>query len=237
MKRHIVIASCILVTLASLLQAHTAIGLPYTNITVETAYQMITSGAYPNLVILDVRTRAEFDAGHIRKAVLIPHTELEQRIEELAEHKNHEIIVYCFCGGRSTIACGILDSYGFSKVYNMQDGINAWIGSGYPVTTSYSTQIFFITRPNPAKIGQSIFLKGILTDQFSTPVSNETVMLFYREVCGSWHFALNLTTNAYGIFVASGKLQKAGTYEVCLYYPGSSTYETSHGLAILVVQP
>ena len=106
---------------------------PYTNIDAATAYTMITSGSYPDLVILDVRTKSEYDSGHIYGAVWIPVGELEARIGELAEHENHEIIVYCKSGGRSVTASGILDAHNFTKVYNMMGGITAWQSAGYPV--------------------------------------------------------------------------------------------------------
>ena len=222
-----------------LLQTPITKATPYTDVTATMAYQGITSGKFPNLVVLDVRTRVEFDEGHIRKALLIPHAELEERINELAEHKNHEIVVYCFCGMRSTIACGILDMHGFTKVYNMIDGLNAWMGQGYPTTTSYTTQIFLNISPNPAKTTQDITLKGILTDQFSQPLASQTVKLYYREYfsCRAWRYALPISTNAYGAFFTTGKIHKAGIYEVCIYYPGSNRHESSYELAILIVRP
>jgi len=236
MYRRLSLASFVLLVLSSLVLAPIVNALPHTDIDVDTAYQMITSGSYPNLVVLDVRTREEFDTGHIRKALLIPYTELEQRIMELAEHKNHEIIVYCFKGSRSEIACGILDSHGFTKVYNMLGGIDAWKVKGYPVATSYLTEIFFNISPNPAKMGQSVFLRGILVDQFSSPVRNETVEIYYRKGSGLWRFAANLTTNAYGIFAAAGKMRESGVYTLCTYYAGCATYEMSYEFAILIVQ-
>jgi len=99
---------------------------------VGTAYGMITGGAYPNLVILDVRTKGEYDSGHIYGATLIPVADLPTRIGELAGHVNDEILVYCGSGGRSQTASGILDSNGFTKVYNMLGGITAWKSAGYP---------------------------------------------------------------------------------------------------------
>ncbi len=106
---------------------------PYANIDVDTAYNMITSGLYPDLVVLDVRRQDEYDGGHIYCAVWIPVSELEGRIGELAGHEDHEIIVYCRSGGRSATASGILDDHNFTKVYNMLGGILAWQSAGYPV--------------------------------------------------------------------------------------------------------
>jgi parallel beta-helix repeat protein len=97
---------------------------------------MITSGFYPNLVVLDVRTQGEYDSGHIYRAVWIPVSELEVRIGELAGHENHEIIVYCKSGVRSATASQILVDHDFTKVYNMLGGITAWQSAGYPVWIS-----------------------------------------------------------------------------------------------------
>jgi rhodanese-related sulfurtransferase len=82
-------------------------------------------------IILDVRTREEFDSGHLDSALLIPVEELETRYVELS--KNIPVIVYCRSGRRSATAAALLVSKGFSKVYDMTGGINAWTGKGYPV--------------------------------------------------------------------------------------------------------
>jgi rhodanese-related sulfurtransferase len=99
----------------------------YVDVSVSQAKQMIDSN--PELVILDVRTQSEYDAGHIQNATLIPVSELGGRLGEL--DKNKEILVYCASGGRSATASQTLVDNGFSKVYNMLGGIAAWISAGY----------------------------------------------------------------------------------------------------------
>ena len=105
----------------------------YTNINVYTAYSMINdTETYPDLIILDVRTQSEYDAGHINGSILIPNTELESRIDEVQMYKDTEIIVYCRTGARSLAAVNILIAHNFTKVYNMEGGITAWDSAGYP---------------------------------------------------------------------------------------------------------
>ncbi len=239
MHRHMLVLLTIIAIVISCFQSPIAEATAYTDVTAKMAYEAITSNLYPNLVILDVRTREEFDEGHIRMALLIPHAELEERINELAEHKNQPIIVYCFCGMRSALASSILAAHGFTRVYNMMDGLNAWTGQGYPITTSYTTQLFFSINPNPAKTTEYITLKGILTDQFSQPMALQNVKLHYREYCNckTWRFVSTISTNAYGAFLATGKIGKAGTYEIAVYYPGSAYREPSYQLTILLVLP
>lgn len=106
---------------------------PCTDIDVEIAYNMITNGSFPDLVVLDVRTQSEYDEGHVFGSMWIPHTELEARIDELAGQEDHEIIAYSRSGGRSVIASEILDMHNFTKVHNMLGGILGWESAGYPV--------------------------------------------------------------------------------------------------------
>ena len=80
-----------------------------------------------NILLLDVRTATEFDGplSHIAGAVLLPIQELEQRVDELNEHKEKEIIVICRSGNRSQSGTRILISHGFNAV-NMLGGMKAW---------------------------------------------------------------------------------------------------------------
>jgi rhodanese-related sulfurtransferase len=112
-----------------------AFASPHSDIDVSTAWNMMTSGQYPNLVILDSRNQSEYDTGYIPRAILMPLWQLQQRIGELSAYKNSEIIVYCKTGDRSQNASLLLDANGFTKVYDMNGGIAAWNSSGYPIST------------------------------------------------------------------------------------------------------
>jgi len=106
-----------------------------TDITVQEANNMINNNtAYPDLLVLDVRTQNEFNTNHLYNATLIPLAELEGRLAELAPYNDTEIIVYCNTGVRSGQASDILidnNYYNFTKVYNMLGGISAWIDADY----------------------------------------------------------------------------------------------------------
>ena len=97
----------------------------FPNITVADVQKKIN--AKNNILLLDVRTATEFDGplSHIAGAVLLPIQELEQRVDELNEHKEKEIIVICRSGNRSQTGARILISHGFNAV-NMLGGMEAW---------------------------------------------------------------------------------------------------------------
>lgn len=86
-----------------------------------------------NALVLDVRDEAEYAAGHITDARNIPLSALDSRIQELNKFKDKPILVNCQAGMRSGKAVNILQKHGFSKVYNLQGGLNAWQQAKLPV--------------------------------------------------------------------------------------------------------
>lgn len=109
----------------------------YTDISVVVAYDMIYVAQSCNLIV-DVRTPSEYDAEHIENAINIPYysaTDFGTRLAPLVGHEEDEIIVYCqndACS-KSPSACQYLVGHGFTKVYNVLGGIDAWKAAGYPV--------------------------------------------------------------------------------------------------------
>lgn len=88
-------------------------------------------GAAPAPFVLDVRTAEEYaQDGHIAGSVLIPLQELDQRLGELP--KDQPIVCVCRSGNRSGQACDLLARQGFTRLSNMQGGMNAWKQAGYP---------------------------------------------------------------------------------------------------------
>lgn len=83
------------------------------------------------MVVLDVRGRAEWDAGHLPGAIHIPLAELPDRLGELAPEQG--IAVHCQGGGRSAIAASLLKARGFEGAANVTGGLSAWIAAGHPV--------------------------------------------------------------------------------------------------------
>jgi len=74
--------------------------------------EVISNGA----VILDVRTKAEYQSGHLRNSINIPVANLSQNLKKL--NKNKPIITCCASGSRSASAMSFLKSNGFEEVYN-----------------------------------------------------------------------------------------------------------------------
>lgn len=79
-----------------------------------------------DILILDVRDKEEYDAGHIEDAVNVPVDEVEKRISEFEEYKDKTVLVYCRVGKRSAQASEILSKNGFKNVYNAEDGVEEY---------------------------------------------------------------------------------------------------------------
>ena len=79
-----------------------------------------------SFLFLDCREAAEYDTVKIDGAVLLPMSEITERIGELEEHRNAEIIVHCHHGGRSLRVANWLRQQGFAAAQSMAGGIDVW---------------------------------------------------------------------------------------------------------------
>jgi len=86
-----------------------------------------------DLVVLDVRTAREFDAGHVPGALNIPHDQVGVRLEELASMRGKQIVLYCRSGRRSALAGETLRQAGFQNLRQLEGDYPAWESEGRPV--------------------------------------------------------------------------------------------------------
>ena len=95
----------------------------YVNIMAEEAKKIMDN--QEGYVILDTRTQAEFDEGHIPGAILIPHDEITEKAETLLTDKSQLILVYCRSGRRSKLAAEDLVKLGYTNIKEF-GGIIDW---------------------------------------------------------------------------------------------------------------
>lgn len=81
-------------------------------------------------ILIDVRTPGEFASGHIDGAININVQELSSRLSEIPQDK--PVVLYCRSGNRSAQAAGILNSAGYTGIYDL-GGIIDWQAAGYPM--------------------------------------------------------------------------------------------------------
>ena len=95
----------------------------YISISAEQAKELMDKSE--NYIILDVRTKEEFDEIHIPDAMLIPDTEIADRAEDELTDKDQLIFVYCRSGNRSKKASAILAEMGYTNIKEF-GGIKDW---------------------------------------------------------------------------------------------------------------
>jgi phage shock protein E len=101
------------------------------NVTINDAEKLIKED--PKVVVLDVRTPAEFKAGHIAGAKNIDFNGNDFDKQVAALDKSKTYIVHCAAGGRSAQACKIIEQVKLPSVFHMSEGFKAWEKAGKPV--------------------------------------------------------------------------------------------------------
>ncbi|MBC9930695.1 rhodanese-like domain-containing protein [Chitinophaga qingshengii] len=88
----------------------------------------------PGVQVFDVRTAEEYNTGHLPNALQADYTnktEFNDRVKYLDKQK--PVYIYCLSGGRSSKAAQWMRENGFSKVIELENGVNAWKQAGLPL--------------------------------------------------------------------------------------------------------
>lgn len=116
---------------------------PATTISAPDLLRQIETGTAP--LIFDLRTPAEFAAGHVPGARNIPHDELASRIDEVlainalgartgALHVlTGHLVLYCHAGQHTPLATIVLERAGFGGILSLEGQWTGWLAQGLPV--------------------------------------------------------------------------------------------------------
>jgi glyoxylase-like metal-dependent hydrolase (beta-lactamase superfamily II)/rhodanese-related sulfurtransferase len=89
-----------------------------------------------DLVILDIRERDAYDAGHIPGARHLARGQLELRVDQELPDPTARILTCCEFGKISTLAAATLRTMGFNRAVALDGGLKAWREAGYPLETA-----------------------------------------------------------------------------------------------------
>jgi glyoxylase-like metal-dependent hydrolase (beta-lactamase superfamily II)/rhodanese-related sulfurtransferase len=90
------------------------------------------SGAH-DLVLLDVREKDAFNAGHLPGAMHVPRGQLELRVDKELPDPSARILAYCQFGRISTLAAATLRAMGYTRAVALDGGFDEWVKQGFPV--------------------------------------------------------------------------------------------------------
>ena len=85
-------------------------------------------------LVIDVSTKEEFSASHIKTSLSVPLEELEARLQSVAKNKSVPLIMVCESGTRSKRAQAVAQKLGYEKVHSLQGGLQAWKEANLPVS-------------------------------------------------------------------------------------------------------
>jgi rhodanese-related sulfurtransferase len=98
------------------------------------AVRLMNQGA----LVLDLRNKDSFDAGHIGEARNVRAADLESQADTLKKWRDKNVITYDDSGGGGAGAVRTLTKLGFTKVFNLHGGLNAWVKDNLPLTKTPS---------------------------------------------------------------------------------------------------
>ncbi len=98
------------------------------------AVRLMNQGA----LVIDLRAKESYDAGHIGDARNVPMAELASQAEVLKKWRDKNVITYCDNGINGAGAARALIKLGFTKVFNLQGGLNAWVKDNMPLAKTQS---------------------------------------------------------------------------------------------------
>ena len=104
---------------------------PFKRITVEDADAKMKEG----VAIIDCREDNEYVEGHVVGAPLIPYMSVFNRaaeVEKVSGGKAKPLMFICAKGQRSAVACEFAAAAGFTDLYNVEGGTEAWVEAGLP---------------------------------------------------------------------------------------------------------
>jgi rhodanese-related sulfurtransferase len=95
------------------------------------------------VLLLDVREPAEFEAMHIAGSINVPRGVLEtaceydyeETVPDLVEARDKEIIVVCRSGNRSVFVCDVMQQMGYQNVSSLKTGLRGWADYEQPLVT------------------------------------------------------------------------------------------------------
>jgi rhodanese-related sulfurtransferase len=81
-------------------------------------------------ILVDIRTEAEYEAGHIQGAQWLPRGKVEFYIQDLIKEPDTKIVLYCRSGGRSALTTIAMKNMGYTNVVDLGGGFKEWVSQG-----------------------------------------------------------------------------------------------------------
>ncbi|MBX3075034.1 sulfurtransferase [Candidatus Obscuribacterales bacterium] len=89
------------------------------------------------IVLLDIRKPYELSIASLENVMHIPEEEIADRLDELRNLGDRDVVVYCRTGRRSTELVAFLEQQGLKRIFNLTGGLHAWSDDVDPEVMKY----------------------------------------------------------------------------------------------------
>ena len=120
------------ITLMILLLCHNSLMAHVKSIDVLELQRKLESST-ETIFLLDVRSKEEYQSGHIKNSINIPHDVLIKDINLIGEYRNESLVVYCRSGVRAQLVIDKLLENDFNHIIDINGDMLAWIESDLPI--------------------------------------------------------------------------------------------------------
>lgn len=100
------------------------------DVSAEEFKDLIESGR-DDIIIIDCRTKSEFDESRLEGAILIDFYSPNFLEEVSGLPKDKKYLIYCRTGSRSKVASEMMERVGMKDIYNMEEGVIEWYQKGF----------------------------------------------------------------------------------------------------------
>jgi rhodanese-related sulfurtransferase len=128
-NHYLLVGATVAVLIVVLVMEFRARAAAFASVPPSEAVRLMNGGA----LLIDIRTEAEFSAGHIAGARNLPGASIAAGAESLARFKEKSVIAYCDTGMTGGSAARHLARLGFKHAFNLRGGLAAWRQENLPV--------------------------------------------------------------------------------------------------------
>jgi len=130
LQNHPILAGlAVVVAIAVLVYELRQQGQAYSGVQPQEAIRLMNQGA----TVFDLRDAEAYGQGHIAGAKVLDKAQLENAADSLKKYRDRMLILYCDSGASAGAAVRKLHAAGFTKVFNLRGGLNAWRADSLPL--------------------------------------------------------------------------------------------------------
>jgi rhodanese-related sulfurtransferase len=123
-------------------------------VTPEELFKKMENGE--KLLLIDTRTPEEYSRATMPNSINIPNGELINRVPELDEEFDGQIVIHCGGRTRSIIGASLMHALGYTDIISLKDGTMGWLLAGYELQYNNQVEDFIDTTSNFKKIAQEL---------------------------------------------------------------------------------